>query len=144
MNEIEKIERTIMKSKTVSATGTTIGVGLITSVSFTIIDTLFFLYIEDHLHEYWEKREFEKNMIHVINSGIATSISIIFAMIIENYLERHFDMFKHPLIDATGVVIGTIIMILLYKVFVIGHKPIIHSFRKFEEEYEKVSTVEKR
>ena len=139
MNEIEKIERTIMKSKTVSATGTTIGVGLITSVSFTIIDTLFFLYIEDHLHEYWKKRELEKDIIHVINSGIATSISIVIAMIIEHYLERHFDMFKHPLIDASGVVIGTIIMILLYKVFVIGHQPIIHSFRKTGEEYEKVS-----
>lgn len=51
-------------------------------------------------------------------------------MIIENYLESHFDMFKHPLIDATGMIIGTIIILLTYKIFVMENKPIIHAFRK--------------
>ena len=57
-------------------------------------------------------------------------ISILIAMIIENYLESHFDMFKHPLIDATGMIIGTIIILLTYKIFVMENKPIIHAFRK--------------
>ena len=58
-------------------------------------------------------------------------------MLIENYLEIHFDMFKHPLIDATGMIIGTIIILLTYKLFVIDNKPIIHAFIK-KSEYEKV------
>jgi len=64
-------------------------------------------------------------------------------MIIENYLESHFDMFKHPLIDATGMIIGTIIILLTYKIFVMENKPIIHSLiTPFNilnaDEYEKV------
>lgn len=51
-------------------------------------------------------------------------------MIIENYLESHFDMFKHTLIDATGMIIGTIIILLTYKIFVMENKPIIHALKK--------------
>jgi hypothetical protein len=39
-------------------------------------------------------------------------------------------MFKHPLIDTTGIIIGTIIILLTYKIFVMENKPIIHAFRK--------------
>jgi len=134
MNEIEK---TVMKNKTVSATASTIGIGMVSSISFSIIDSIFFLYIEEHLQDYWKKREIAENIIPIINGGISSSISILIAMIIENYLESHFDMFKHPLIDATGMIIGTIIILLTYKLFVIDNKPIIHAFRK-KSEYEKV------
>ena len=57
-------------------------------------------------------------------------------MIIENYLESHYDMFKHPLIDSTGMIIGTIIILLTYKIFVMENKPIIHALKK--NEYEKI------
>jgi hypothetical protein len=138
MNGIEKIERTVMKNKTVSATASTIGVGMISSISFSIIDSIFFLFIEEHLQDYWKKRELTENIIPIINGGLSSSISILIAMFIENYLERHFDMFKHPLIDATGMIIGTIIILLTYKLFIIDNKPIVHAFRK-KSEYEKIS-----
>ncbi len=46
MNEIEK---TVIKNKTVYATTSTIAVGMVSSISFSIIDSIFFLYIEEHL-----------------------------------------------------------------------------------------------
>ena len=134
MNEIEK---TVMKNKTVSATISTIAVGMVSSISFSIIDSIFFLYIEEYLQDYWKKREIAENIIPIINGGISSSISILIATIIENYLESNFDMFKHPLIDATGMIIGTIIILLTYKIFVMENKPIIHAFRK-KNEYEKI------
>jgi len=132
------MNESVLKNKTVIATTSTIAVGMVSSISFSIIDSIFFLYIEEHLQDYWKKREIAENIIPIINGGLSSSISILIAMIIENYLESHFDMFKHPLIDATGMIIGTIIILLTYKIFVMENKPIIiHSFIK-KSEYEKV------
>ena len=131
------MNETILKNKTVIATTSTIAVGMVSSISFSIIDSIFFLYIEEHLQDYWKKREIAENIIPIINGGISSSISILIAMLIENYLESRFDMFKQPHIDATGMIIGTIIILLTYKIFVMENKPIIHSFIK-KSEYEKV------
>jgi uncharacterized protein YacL len=137
------MNESVLKNKTVIATTSTIAVGMVSSISFSIIDSIFFLYIEEHLQDYWKKREIAENIIPIINGGLSSSISILIAMIIENYLESHFDMFKHPLIDATGMIIGTIIILLTYKIFVMENKPIIHSLiTPFNilnaDEYEKV------
>jgi hypothetical protein len=54
-------------------------------------------------------------------------------MYIDSYLEIHFDFLKHPLIDASGIIVGTIIILIAYKIFNTDNKPIIHSFLQKNE-----------
>jgi hypothetical protein len=133
MDKIIKFEKTIVKNKVVVATTSTIGIGMISSISFNIIDYIFYLYLEEHLQKFWKQRELTDNMISIVNGGISSSISILIAMYIDSYLEIHFDFLKHPLIDASGIIVGTIIILIAYKIFNTDNKPIIHSFLQKNE-----------
>jgi hypothetical protein len=129
---LQKIEQHIMKSKTVEATASTVAIGMVSSISFSIIDSIFFLFIEDNLKTFWKKRELSENIIPIVNGGLSSSISILIAVLIENYLERHFELFKHPLIEASGMIIGTIIILLTYKLFIIENKPILSAMHEIK------------
>ena len=95
-----------------------VAIGMLASVSFAFIDALNFLIIETPLDKLWKKLNvLNANTIPIVNGGISAAISIFFALYIEQYLERHYTMFKHPLIDAAGIIIGTIIVLLLYKLY---------------------------
>jgi len=91
---------------------------MIASISFGVIDALNFLLIEHKLESFWKKFKFlDDKTIPLINGGIAAAISILIAVYIEHYLEVHYTLFKHPAIDATGVIIGTVSVILLNKLY---------------------------
>jgi hypothetical protein len=134
--KVSDVEYTLSHNKTVTATASTVGIGMISSIIFSIIDSIFFFYIEEYLQAYWKERNIAENVIPIINGGISSAISILIASYIDSYLETQFDIFKHPLIDATGIIIGTILILLVYKWIIMENKPIIHSFIK-KDEYEK-------
>ena len=46
---------------------------MVSSISFSIIDSIFFLYIEEHLQDYWKKREIAENIIPIVNGGLSSS-----------------------------------------------------------------------
>jgi hypothetical protein len=93
-------------------------IGMLASVSFAFIDALNFLIIETPLDNLWKKLNvLNASTIPIVNGGISAAISIFFALYIEQYLERHYTLFKHPLIDAAGIIVGTIAVLLLYKLY---------------------------
>ena len=93
-------------------------ISMIASISFGVIDAINFLFIEHKLETFWKKFSFlDDKTIPLINGGIAAAISILIAVYIEHYLELHYTLFKHPALDATGVIIGTILVILLNKLY---------------------------
>jgi len=95
-----------------------IAIGMIASISFAFIDALNFLIIETPLDKLWQKTKFlDDKTIPIVNGGIAAAISIFLAMHIESYLEHNYKMFKHPVIDAAGIIIGTVIVLLIYKFY---------------------------
>ena len=63
---------------------------------------------------------------------MSSSFSILIAVIIENYLEKHFELFKHPLIEASGMIIGTIIILLVYKLYILENKPILSALHEIK------------
>jgi len=95
-----------------------IAIGMMASITFGFIDALNFLIIETPLTKIWEKTAlFDEKTIPIINGGIAAAISIFCAMYIEEYLHKHYTLFKHPIIDALGIIMGTIVVLLLYKLY---------------------------
>jgi hypothetical protein len=129
---LREIEQKIMKNKTIEATTSTVAIGMVSSISFSIIDSIFFLFIEDNLKDFWKKRELTEDIIPIVNGGISSSISILIAVLLENYLEKHYEMFKHPLIEASGMIIGTIIILFTYKLFVLENKPILSALHEIK------------
>lgn len=93
-------------------------IGMMASITFGFIDALNFLIIETPLTKIWEKTALlDEKTIPVVNGGIAAAISIFCAMYIEEYLHKNYAMFKHPMIDALGIIIGTIVVLLFYKLY---------------------------
>ena len=129
---LHKIEQNIIKNKTVEATASTIGIGMVSSISFSIIDSIFFLFIEDNLKDFWKKRELSEDIIPIVNGGLSSSISILIAVLIENYLERYYELFKHPLIEASGIIVGTIIILIVYKLYILENKPILSALHEIK------------
>ncbi len=96
----------------------TIFISMLASVSFGVIDGINFLLIEDHLTNFWKKFDyFDDETITLLNGGISAALSIIIAVILEKYLEHYYTLFKHPLIDASGIIIGTVLVLLIYKLY---------------------------
>lgn len=95
-----------------------VAIGMMASITFGFIDALNFLIIETPLTKIWEKTTLlDEKTIPIVNGGLAAAISIFFAMYIEEYLHKNYAMFKHPVIDAAGIIMGTIVVLLLYKLY---------------------------
>ena len=93
-------------------------ISMIASISFGVIDALNFLFLEEKLESFWKKFSFlDDKTIPLINGGLAAAISMLIAVHIEHYLEHKYTIFKHPALNATGVIIGTILVILAHKLY---------------------------
>jgi len=96
----------------------TIFISMLASVSFGIIDGINFIFIEEHLTDFLKKFTFfDDETIPLVNGGISAAISIFIAVILERYLEHYYTLFKHPMIEASGIIIGTVCVLLIYKLY---------------------------
>jgi len=96
----------------------TILIGMLASIIFGAIDALNFLLIEGPMEKFWEYTKLlDEKTIPLVNGGTAAAISIFIATYFEELLKKKYDMFNHPIIDAAGIIIGTIIIIFAYKLF---------------------------
>lgn len=93
-------------------------VSLLAAMVFGTIDALNYLFIEDELTGYLKRWGFEnEDVISLIDGGISAAIAIFFATYLENVLHQHIDILKHPAIDSFGIILGTIMVIFMYKFF---------------------------
>lgn len=93
-------------------------ISMIASIIFGVIDAINFLFLEEKLESYWKKFSFlDAKTIPLINGGLAAAISMLIAVQIEHYLEEKYTLFRHPALNATGVIIGTILVILAHKLY---------------------------
>lgn len=91
---------------------------LTASATFGLIDTFNFIFVEDSLSKMWQNLGITNTQtIDVLNSGVSSAISIMVAVLVENYISRHFEIRRTATIDATGVIIGTVIALVLIKLF---------------------------
>lgn len=97
-------------------------ISLLATIIFGIVDGLSFLFIEEKLTKFWQKLGwFNQDTIPIINGGISSAIAIFITTFIYSLLKQKYDLLHHPLLDAIGIIIGTIIVIALFS-FYMKHK----------------------
>lgn len=103
-----------------------IGISMLASVVFGIIDALNFFLVEEQLNNFWKQISFlDETTIPILNGGISAAISIVITFYIEHYISTHFNVLKHPAIDGIGIIIGTIIVLVGYKILSGDPKPLV-------------------
>ena len=91
---------------------------LTASATFGLIDTFNFVFVEDSLSTMWKNLGItNQQTVDILNSGVSSAISIMVAVVVENYISRRFEVRRTATLDATGVIIGTIIALVLIKLF---------------------------
>ena len=91
---------------------------LTASATFGLIDTFNFVFVEDSLSTMWKNLGItNQQTIDILNSGISSAISIMVAVVVENYISRRFEVRRTATLDATGVIVGTVIALVLIKLY---------------------------
>ena len=107
---------------------TSLLIGLIAGILFSVIDSAIFLFSEKELRNYMEKHfsDLDDDEISIILGSISAAISIFIANYIEHHVSSKLELMKHPLLDSIGVIIGVIIVIssyeLIYKKYIRDNK----------------------
>jgi len=97
-------------------------ISIISTIIFGIVDASIFLIGEETFQKQLiNKYHFDLPMAELATGGMAASISIFISSFISHHLEGHFKLIENPIIDAFGIILGTIFIILLYK-FVLKQK----------------------
>ena len=88
--------------------------GIIVACIFGIIDSIFFITAETALDEYLEEENIPKKIIPLIVGAISAAVSLFIANYINIKLKGRFSIAENPLIDAFGIIIGTIVITVIY------------------------------
>lgn len=93
-------------------------ISIISTIIFGIIDAIIFLIGEETIQKILiQKFNFDLIMAELATGGFATAVSIFFATFISKIIETKYNIIKHPLIDAMGIILGTISILLIYNFF---------------------------
>jgi hypothetical protein len=94
-------------------------ISFISSIIFSLIDSLFFLIGEDYIQKTLLTIPFiDQNMAELITGGISSAISILFFSLVKQIISKKYNIIDNPYIDAIGILLGTFIVITIYKLFV--------------------------
>jgi len=100
------------------STPNTFIMSIISTIIFGLIDASFFLIGEETFQKILiNKYNFDLPMAELATGGFASSISIFVASFISNHLHSRYTIIDSPIIDAIGIILGTFIIILIYKFF---------------------------
>ena len=93
-------------------------ISLISTIIFGIIDATVFLIGEETLQKILrENFHFDLAMAELATGGFSAAISIFIATFISGIIQSKYKTIEHPLIDAFGIILGTIFFIFIYKFF---------------------------
>ena len=96
----------------------TLGISLISTIIFGIIDGILFMIAEEELQtEFIKISFFDKNMAELAAGGVSSSVAIFITFFVYDKLHHYYHLVDHPLIDAFGVLLGTIMVLGLYFVY---------------------------
>ena len=108
-------------------TASAIGLGLITMISFAVIDASIFLFSEEHLSDYLKNNveELDEYTTPILISGMSSAVSILIAKMFTHYIMKdkyNLIMNEHPLIDFFGIIIGMSGVIVIYHFIEMNNK----------------------
>lgn len=91
---------------------------LTASATFGLIDTFNFVFVEDSLATLWKKMGVTNaQTVDILNAGVSSAISIMVAVLVENYISRYFEVHRTATLDAIGVIVGTVVALVLIKLY---------------------------
>jgi hypothetical protein len=91
-------------------------ISLLSTIIFGMIDAMMFLFAEEDLQSQFNNIPFfDNNMSELLTGSISASVAIFISSIIKHKLDNSYDILEHPLIDVAGILIGTFIILALYK-----------------------------
>ncbi len=91
---------------------------LTASATFGLIDTFNFVFVEDSLSAMWKKLGVtNQQTADILNAGVSSAISIMVAVLVENYISRYFEVHRTATLDAIGVIVGTVVALVLIKLY---------------------------
>ena len=97
---------------TVEVTAPIIAISMFSAIVFGMIDAISFVFAESALIKVLRTTGlFSEYTLLIAVNGISTAIALFVAVILEQYLAKYFTLFKSPYIDASGIIIGTILVI---------------------------------
>jgi hypothetical protein len=93
-------------------------ISFISTIIFGFLEGIIFLTYEEEIQKQIQKLKFfDLTSAEIFVGGTSTATAIFFTTYLEKYIEDSFDIIKHPAIDSIGIIIGTFIVILLYKLY---------------------------
>lgn len=93
-------------------------ISLLSTIIFGIIDASIFLIGEVSFQNILRQQfHFDLVMAELATGGFSAAVSIFFATFVSKSIESKYKIIEHPLIDAMGIILGTIFIILIYKFF---------------------------
>lgn len=93
-------------------------ISFIAALCFGIVDVFNIFLIEDYLHPYIKKWiNVDEESLSIISGSLAATVSIITAIFVESYLSSKYKFVRYPMIDALGLIIGTVIFLLVLKLY---------------------------
>jgi len=103
---------------TVEMTGPILLISLLSAIVFGAVDALNFLFVEENLTSFLQSTQvFPEGTVPLAVGGLSTAISVLISVYIRQALRSYSSLLESPYIDATGVIIGTLLIILLVKVY---------------------------
>ncbi len=93
-------------------------ISLISTILFGIIDSLIFLIGEETLQKKFNSiKFFDETMSEILTGGISAAIALFIASFIRIRLHQSYKILDHPLIDAIGIISGTLLVIIFYYLY---------------------------
>ena len=88
---------------------------LISTIIFGIIDALFFLFFEETIQKKIKNfMNVSLDIAELIVGGLSTATAIFISSIVKMSIEDKLYLIDNPLLDASGIILGTFIVILTY------------------------------
>jgi hypothetical protein len=86
------------------------------AATFGLIDTFNFVFVEDSLSAVWKSLgATQQQTIDILNAGVSSAISIMIAVFVDDLLRRYVEVKRTAFLDATGVIVGTILALAILK-----------------------------
>ena len=95
-----------------------IAISLLATIIFGLIDGLFFLIAEETLQSKLQKiKFFDADTAELLTGGLSASVSIFISTYINTFISKRYEVLENPFIDSLGIIIGTFIVILFFKIY---------------------------
>jgi len=92
---------------------------LISTIVFGIVDALFFILFAETLQEkLFKLKLFDMTMAEMLTTALSTAVALIIASFVHISIEEQVYLIKHPLLDVSGLITGTLIVLFLYLFYV--------------------------